>query len=141
MQPKSDAQLLRGYAEGGAEAAFDELVHRYTNLVYSAALRQVNSPDAAAEIAQGVFIALARGAKELEPRLAAEASLAGWLCRVARNLSLKFRRDEFRRVTRERETVPQMMSVPDPTPEWERLRPVLDDAMSRLSEAEYDALV
>ena len=34
-----------------------------------------------------------------------------------------------------------MTSVPDPTPEWERLRPVLDDAMSRLSEPEYDALV
>ena len=99
MQPKSDAQLLRDYAECGTEAAFDELVHRHTNLVYSAALRQVNSPDGAAEIAQRVFIALARGAQELTPRLAGEASLAGWLCRVARNLSLKFRRDEFRRLS------------------------------------------
>src|SRR5436309_3219038 len=36
MQPKSDAQLLRDYAEHGAEAAFAEIVTRHTNIVYSA---------------------------------------------------------------------------------------------------------
>jgi len=94
MQSESDVQLLRACAERGAEAAFTELVHRYTNLVYSVALRLVESPDVAAEIAQHVFIGLARGAHTLLPRLTAEASLAGWLCRSARNLSLNHRRDE-----------------------------------------------
>jgi hypothetical protein len=37
MQSKSDADLLREYADHGAEPAFTELVARYTNLVYSAA--------------------------------------------------------------------------------------------------------
>ena len=141
MQPESDAQLLRAYAERGAEAAFTELVHRHTNLVYSAALRQVELPDAAAEIAQRVFIGLARGAQDLAHRLAADASLAGWLCRSARNLSLNHRRDEFRRQTRERQAMEQLISIPDAAPDWERLRRVLDDAMSELSEADYDALV
>lgn len=141
MQPKSDAQLLRDYADRGAEAAFTELAHRHTNLVYSAALRQVESPDIAAEIAQNVFVSLARGAKALVPRLAPEASLAGWLCRSARNLSLNHRRDEFRRLTRERHAMEQLVSLPDDAPDWDQLRRVLDDAMSELNEADYDALV
>ena len=132
MQNESDAQLLRAYAERGAEAAFAELVQRHTDLVYSAAWRQVESPDIAREIAQGVFISLARGAQEIAPRFAAEASLAGWLCRSARNQSLNHRRDEFRRQTRERHAMEQFISIPNDAPDWEQLRPVLDDAMAEL---------
>jgi len=141
MQSESDSQLLRAYVENGAEAAFTELVHRHTNLVYSAALRQVESPDIAAEVAQGVFLGLVRGSSSLLPRLTAEASLAGWLCRSARNLSLNHRRDEFRRLTRERQAMEQLISIPDDAPDWERLRPILDEAMSDLAEDDYDALV
>jgi len=67
MQSKSDAQLLREYAEHGSEAAFAEIVSRHTNLVYSAALRQVDSPDLAAEVAQSVSVGLARGVRSLFP--------------------------------------------------------------------------
>ena len=35
-----DRQLLRRYVADGSEAAFGELVARYVNLVYSAALRR-----------------------------------------------------------------------------------------------------
>jgi DNA-directed RNA polymerase specialized sigma24 family protein len=55
MQDKSDAQLLHAYAERGQETAFREIVTRHTDLVYSAALRQVNSPDLACDLAQSVF--------------------------------------------------------------------------------------
>src|SRR6266508_3589731 len=141
MQPKSDAQLLREYAEHGTEAAFAEIVTRHTNLVYSAALRQVASPDIAAEIAQSVFIGLARGARSLSSRLAENASLAGWLCRSARNTSRNLRRDEFRRHSRERLAMEHLDPTSETAPDWERLRPVLDDAMSELDESDYDALV
>src|SRR3989454_2376934 len=141
MQPKSDAQLLREYAEQGAETAFAEIVARHTNLVYSAALRQVDSPDIAAEVAQSAFIGLARGARDLSRKLADSASLAGWLCRSARNISLNLRRDEFRRHSRERQAMENLDSIPDTTPDWERLCPVVDEAMSELSEPDYDALV
>ncbi|PYJ86700.1 MAG: hypothetical protein DME22_04300 [Verrucomicrobia bacterium] len=141
MQPKSDAQLLREYVQNGAESAFAEIVARHTNLVYSAALRQVDSPDIAAEVAQSVFIGLARGARSLSPKLAGNGSLAGWLCRSARNISLNLRRDEFRRHSRERQAMENLDSTPDTTSDWERLRPVLDEAMAELSESDYDALV
>jgi len=141
MQTKSDAQLLRDYATGGVDAAFTELVQRHTNLVYSAALRQVGSPEAAAEIVQNVFLGLARGAKALVPRFAEEASIAGWLCRSTCNLSHNFRRDEFRRQSRQRTVMEQLLTTPDDAPDWERLCRVLDDAMAELSDSDYDLLV
>ena len=59
-----DAQLLRQYAEG-SEAAFGELVSRYVNLVYSAALRQTGNVQHAQDVAQTVFTTLARKARAL----------------------------------------------------------------------------
>ena len=141
MQPKSDAQLLREYAENGTESAFAEIVNRHTNLVYSCALRQVGSPDIAAELAQNVFLGLARSARTLSPKLDQCASLAGWLCRTTRNLSLNFRRDEFRRQSRERQAMDILNPASKTTVDWECLRPILDEAMSTLSEPDYDALV
>ena len=140
MQTKSDAQLLKDHAERGQEGAFAEIVHRHTNLVYSAALRQVDSPDIAAEVAQRVFIGLAQAAQCLSHRLAEDASLAGWLCRSARNVSLNHRRDEFRRQSRERQAM-EILDIPENSTDWERLRPVLDAAMTELDESDYDALV
>lgn len=141
MNPKSDSELLREYANGNAEWAFAEIVHRHTSLVYSAALRQVLSPDLAAEVAQTVFVGLARGARALSPRLSPEASLAGWLCRSARNVSLNLRRDEFRRRSRERLAMEQPDTNPEASPDWDKLRPVVDEALSELSETDHDALV
>jgi RNA polymerase sigma factor (sigma-70 family) len=141
MQPQSDAWLLREYAEHGRESAFAEITARHTNLVYSAALRQVDSPDLAAEIAQQAFIGLARGAQALSQTLAEDASLAGWLCRIVRNLSLNLRRDEFRRHSRERQAMAQYDPAPETLPDWEQLRPLLDEAMADLSETDYDAIV
>jgi RNA polymerase sigma factor (sigma-70 family) len=142
MQSKSDAQLLREYAANGSEIAFTELVRRHTNLVYSAAARQVADADTAGEVAQNVFIALARGAEGLAGRVAEDASLAGWLCRSARNIALNVRRNEFRKHSRERLSVEQQVDSGSEMPaDWEQLGPALDDAMSELSEPDYDALV
>src|SRR6266545_4834652 len=60
MQHRTDAQLLREYAENGSEPAFAELVARHAGMVYAAALRQVESPDTARDVAQSVFTDLAR---------------------------------------------------------------------------------
>ena len=141
MQPKSDAQLLREYAESGSESAFTELVTRHTDLVYSAALRQVSASDLACDVAQNVFTSLARGARILAVKLNPDASLAGWLCRCTRNLALNLRRDDFRRHSRERQAMETLHPSPETAPDWGRLSPILDEAISGLNEADHDALV
>src|SRR5438093_5383324 len=84
---------------------------------------------------------LARGGRLLTPPLAQDASLAGWLCRSAHNISLNLRRDEFRRHSRERLAMEYLYPTSEPAPGWEHLRPVLDEAMAELDEPDYDALV
>ena len=65
MLESDDIALLKEYAESGSETAFAALAERHVNLVYSAALRSVGNAHAAQEIAQAVFIILARKAKSL----------------------------------------------------------------------------
>src|ERR1019366_5122715 len=49
--------------------------------------------------------------------------------------------DEFRRQTRERQAMEQIIAIPDAAPDWNHLRRVLDDVMAELDEPDYDALV
>src|SRR5450755_2485294 len=64
-----DSELLRQFAQTNSEAAFAELVKRHVNLVYSAALRQVNGDaHSAKDVAQMVFTDLARKADSLAHR-------------------------------------------------------------------------
>jgi RNA polymerase sigma factor (sigma-70 family) len=141
MQAKSDAQLLRQYALEKSEPAFGEIVHRHADLVYSAAWRQAGSPDLAAEIAQSVFIDLARKARSLAGSLRDDASLAGWLYRATRFAALNLTREERRRHAREREAMQQLDSTSETAPDWLSVAPLLDEAISTLDEPERDALL
>src|ERR1700722_4312114 len=93
-----DGELLRRYAEAGSEAAFAELVQRYVDLVYSAALRQVNG-DAhlAQDVSQAVFTDLARKAAALSRH----EVLTGWLYTGTHFAATKAVRSESRRRTHE----------------------------------------
>jgi RNA polymerase sigma factor (sigma-70 family) len=138
---KSDAQLLREYAGQGNDAAFREIVLRHTHLVYSAALRQVESADLARDVAQNVFTALAHKARSLAPALAEHASLVGWLYRGTRFEAVNLRRNAQRRRLRERQAMEQLLPDSEPAPDWGHLRPVLDEAMADLSEADREAVL
>ena len=61
----SDLDLLGQYARQNSQDAFTEIVRRHLDLVYSAALRQVRSPQLAEEVAQSVFADLARNAGKI----------------------------------------------------------------------------
>ena len=62
MQSMDDSALLRQYAGNRSDEAFTELVTRHVNLVFSVAMRRVGNQHQAEEIAQAVFIILAKKA-------------------------------------------------------------------------------
>ncbi|MCX6951612.1 MAG: sigma-70 family RNA polymerase sigma factor, partial [Verrucomicrobia bacterium] len=135
MEP--DGALLRRYAETGDEVAFAELVRRQLGLVYGAALRQVGG-DAhrAQEVAQAVFSDLARKAGSLADR----PVLASWLHTSTRFAAAKLRRAEVRRWKHEQEAG-AMSAERDPAAEWDRLRPVIDEAVQALGERDREAVL
>ncbi|MDB6110082.1 MAG: polymerase, sigma-24 subunit, subfamily [Pedosphaera sp.] len=141
MPAKSDAELLREYARGGSQAAFGEIVARYTDLVCSAALRQMGSPDLARDVGQNVFTDLARKASSVARKLNEEGTLVGWLYRSTRYEALTFLREERRRQARERQVMQDFDSAPETVPDWDRIRPLLDEAMAGLSEPDRQALL
>lgn len=141
MQTSLDAQLLREYAEQGREAAFTALVSRHTDLVYSAALRQVASPDLAQDVTQSVFIDLARKAPALLLKADSCASLVGWLYRSTRLAALTLLRDARRRETRETQAMQDFNSDSEVSMDWESIRSSLDAAMADLNDADRDALL
>jgi len=58
--------LLRAYVQENSEAAFQELVNRYIDLVFSTALRRVSGDRQLAEdVSQQVFTDFARKARSL----------------------------------------------------------------------------
>ncbi len=137
MQTKTDLQLLREYVGTGSETAFSELVSRHADLVYSAALRQVIEPDFARDVAQSVFADLARKARSLS----GDVVLAGWLYRSTRFAALTFLRDERRRRNRERLAMQLLDPSGESSTDWDRICPVLDEAMANLGDVDRDALV
>ena len=80
MNQPTDSQLLRAYAEDRSEAAFAELLRRYVDFTYSAAVRMVRDTHLAEDVTQGVFVALAKNASQLAER----AVLSGWPDRLGR---------------------------------------------------------
>jgi RNA polymerase sigma factor (sigma-70 family) len=135
-----DADLLRRYTTERSEAAFAELVRRHVDLVYSAALRLV-SGDAhcAQDLTQEVFSELARQARTL----ARHPALVGWLYTTTRQMAWRVIRSEQRRAAREQmaHTMNELLLQPAADPDWEHLRPVLDDAMHELNPADRIAVL
>jgi len=136
----SDSELLQQFVRDGSEGAFTELVRRHVNLVYSAALRQVG-PDApsAEDVTQSVFTDLARKARQLTRH----PTLTGWLYSSTRLAAAQHRRSESRRLARETaaHAMSQLLSSDDSEADWNPLRPVLDEAMHDLNEADREAVL
>lgn len=137
-----DAELLRDYAATRSERAFARLVERHIDLVYSTALRRMSGdPHRAAEVTQMVFIDLARKAATL----ARHPVLTGWLHQSTRWAANNLRRAEQRRLTHERAAAAELLAAEDTAAmqaiEWEALRPLLDEALDELRDADREAVL
>src|SRR5690348_11056712 len=119
-----DMELVREYAVGQSDGAFETLVSRYIALVYSAAVRQVRDASLAEEVTQAVFVTLARKAGSLGPKTILPSWLHRTACFIAAD-TLKVRR---RRARREQEAHMQsLLNQPQPETEavWVQIAPLL----------------
>jgi len=135
-----DMALVREYAATQSEPAFAELVSRHLDLVYSAALRQVGDSHLAQDVAQSVFIILARKARTLGE----STILPAWLYRTTRHAAFDALKARRRRLQREQEAFMQSTQDETHTTEagtWVQLAPMLDEAMSRLGENDRTAIL
>lgn len=140
MHELSDQELLRRYADHGADNAFAELVRRHCDLVWAAARRVSGDGEIARDVAQTVFADLARKAGKLP----AGTVLAGWLYRAACHATANHIRGEARRAQREQQAMLQHELQSSDAAERravEDLQPVLDAALADLAEADRDAVV
>ncbi len=132
----NDLDLLGQFTREQSQDAFTALVNRHLNLVYSAALRQVRSPQLAEEVCQLVFTHLAFNAAKLNPR----TILTAWLYQVTRHAATDLVRRESRRQAREQIAF-QMSDMNDPSPGWTHIEPLLDEAMQSLDDADRTAIL
>jgi len=132
----NDLDLLRQFARDQSQDAFTALVNRHVNLVYSAALRQVRSPQLAEEIAQSVFADLAHSAPRLQP----DTILTAWLYAVTRRTAVDAIRKESRRQLREQIAV-EMTDMNATTDDWKQIAPLLDEAIAALDETDRAAVL
>lgn len=132
----SDHDLLRQYAHGGSQTAFAALVARHLNLVFSGARRQVRSPELAEEVAQSVFIDLARNAATLKPA----TPLPAWLHLVTRRTAIDVIRRESRRQAREHQAA-EIAAMKTRPSDWDAVEPLLDEAVESLGETDRAAIL
>src|SRR5260221_6778657 len=130
----TDLELLARYTRDKAEEAFAEIVRRHLDLVHSAALRQVRSPQLAEEVAQAVFINLARHADRLAP----DTILAAWLYQVTPREAIDVVRREAPRQLRE-QIATGMNALKAPDAVWTQIEPLLDEAMQALAQSDRAA--
>jgi RNA polymerase sigma factor (sigma-70 family) len=132
----TDLELLARFTRKNADEAFTEIVRRYINLVYSAALRQVCSHQLAEEVTQSAFIKLARNAHNLSP----DILLPAWLYTITHHAAIDMVRREARRQLREQFAIESnfMNAV---TPDWLQVEPLLDEAMHALDETDRTAVL
>lgn len=87
----TDEQLVAAYAQGSNEA-FDALLSRYQNNVYSYIFRIVKDQEVADDIFQETFVKIITTVRQ--GRYVDTGRFAAWMMRIARNLIIDYFRQE-----------------------------------------------
>jgi RNA polymerase sigma factor (sigma-70 family) len=132
----NDAELIESFVKERAETAFQSLVERHLPLVIGTARRITGDQSLAEEVAQTVFILLARKAASFRQGII----VSGWLYRTTCFVAARALRGERRRQRREQEAVAMQTQI-DSEPASAELTAHLDHALQRLSRRERDAVL
>jgi RNA polymerase sigma factor (sigma-70 family) len=125
----TDGEMLDRFARHRDEAAFAELVGRHGRLVHGVARRHLPDRQAAEDVVQATFLALARNAR----RLGRPPSLANWLYTVAVRQS-RTARVRFARQRALLARLPVPAAAPDPLAavSGRELVTIIDEELTRL---------
>jgi RNA polymerase sigma-70 factor (ECF subfamily) len=135
--PEVDERDLVTRCRRGEEAAFRDLVDRYSPMVFALASRLVRPPLRAEDVAQEAFLRVHRGL----PHFRGESSLATWIYRIVSNVAFEVRgRERFEDRSLDDERAAPAPGVRDRAFADVELRDRLDKAMARLPE-HYRVLV
>jgi RNA polymerase sigma factor (sigma-70 family) len=124
----TDGDLLRRFARGGDESAFEALAARHGGMVLGVCRRLAGDGHAAEDAFQATFLVLARRAGTL----GGEGSLGPWLHGVARRVATRARQQAARRRSVERPGVAVESLAGRPESGDPELRAVLDEEIGRL---------
>lgn len=134
-------ETLERYQESGNNAAFEALVEAYGSLVFGTALRSTANRVLAEEVAQEVFIILAKKAGQVR---GAEA-LAAWLHRVTIHCAANANRKEHRRARAMKvyseELAEELPGSKQEEERWSSIVPLLDRAINKLPSKDRSAVM
>jgi RNA polymerase sigma factor (sigma-70 family) len=135
----TDLELLRKYCLELSEEAFSELFHRHIDWVYGVCRRQVKNTALAEDVAQAVFVTLARKGASLPESV----SITGWLFTTARYASMSALKIERRRFIREQRAAAMHEPTLSPIDDQNclQIEPMLDDALARLRDSDREAVI
>jgi RNA polymerase sigma factor (sigma-70 family) len=134
-----DWELIRDYAASGSQQAFQDLVDRHIDFVYSAALRQVRDSHLAQDVTQMTFMVLARKAGALARQN--PGVLPGWLFNTVRYSAANALKTERRRRIHEAKRSVMNPQSTENREEWDSVSPHLDAAIADLRAADRDAVL
>src|SRR5207247_190093 len=130
----SEADLLLAFVHHRDADAFRRIVEIYADVVFATARRQVGSHQTAEDVAQAVFMLLARKAHSIQPRF-----LAGWLIKTTRLVALESLRRDSRRRRHETEAAAMQQILLQNQP-GDPITPLLDDALNHLGARDRTAV-
>jgi RNA polymerase sigma factor (sigma-70 family) len=133
---QSDGALLTGFVERRDAAAFEALVRRHGPMVLGVCERVLPCRQDAEDAFQAVFLVLVRKASSVSPR----ELVGNWLYGVAHQTAVRVRARNHTRSTRERQVPMMPEPAAGPAADWNDLRLVLDEELSRLPD-HYRAVV
>jgi RNA polymerase sigma factor (sigma-70 family) len=124
----TDSQLLDRFSAARDEAAFAALLQRHGPLVLNCCRRVLGNAHDADDAFQATFLVLARKAGSIRQG----ELLANWLYGVAYRIASKVKCTASRRQAHERQVVDMPQLETASPAQWEELRPLLDQELSRL---------
>ena len=133
----TDGELLTAFLADNGQAAFAELVDRYGSMVHGVCLRVLTDHHEAQDVAQAVFLALARKASTMR----GAESVGGWLHKVAWRLAINTQQSRIRRQRREENAMRDQPTMSEAQPDAGLFRTELDAAVNQLPDRYRQPLV